>query len=80
MFARDKHFSLLRISVNYGRKKFYGTGPRSSVLKNMMSISSNSYRLFSGVLFLGLSNVCFTLKHKTRLKKTLQDDEAKKVL
>jgi len=25
--ARDKHSSLLRKSVNYGRKKFYSTGP-----------------------------------------------------
>ncbi len=25
--ARDKHFSLLRKSVNYGRNKFYDTGP-----------------------------------------------------
>ncbi len=28
--ARDKHSNLLWKSVNYGRNKFYGTGPRSS--------------------------------------------------
>ncbi len=28
-FARDKHSSLLRKLVNYGRKKFYRIGPRS---------------------------------------------------
>jgi hypothetical protein len=27
--AKDKHPRLLRKSVNYGRKKFYSTGPRS---------------------------------------------------
>ncbi len=27
--AKDKHSSLLRKSVNYGRKKFYSTDPRS---------------------------------------------------
>ncbi len=29
MLARDKHSSLLRTFVNYGRKKFYNIGPRS---------------------------------------------------
>ncbi len=28
ILARDKHSSLLRKSVNYGRKKFYSIGPR----------------------------------------------------
>jgi hypothetical protein len=27
--AKDKHSILLRKSVNYGRKKFYSTGPRT---------------------------------------------------
>ncbi len=27
MFARDKHSSLLKKSVNYSRNKFYDTGP-----------------------------------------------------
>ncbi len=27
MFAKDKHFSLLRESVNYGQKMFYNIGP-----------------------------------------------------
>ncbi len=29
--AKDKHSSLLRKSVNYGRSKFYDTGSRSSI-------------------------------------------------
>jgi hypothetical protein len=28
MLAKDKHSSLFRKTVNYGRKKFYSTGPR----------------------------------------------------
>jgi hypothetical protein len=28
MLAKDKHSSLLRKSENYGRDKFYSTGPR----------------------------------------------------
>jgi hypothetical protein len=31
--ARDKHPSLLQKSVNYGRKKFYSTGPGVSSIK-----------------------------------------------
>jgi hypothetical protein len=30
--ARDKHSSLLRKSVNYGRKKFYSTGATADLL------------------------------------------------
>ncbi len=29
--ARDKHFTLLRKSVNYGRNKFYNIGPKTSL-------------------------------------------------
>jgi hypothetical protein len=29
--ARDKHSSLLRKSVNYGRNKFYDTGPQERI-------------------------------------------------
>ncbi len=32
--ARDKHSSLLRKSVNYGRNKFYITGPKNQGLYN----------------------------------------------
>ncbi len=31
LFAKDKHSSLLRKSVNYGQKKFYNIGPRPQV-------------------------------------------------
>jgi hypothetical protein len=30
--ARDKHFGLLRKSVNYGRNKFYDTVPWSTII------------------------------------------------
>ncbi len=30
-FTREKHSSLLQKSVNYGRKKFYSTGPRGEL-------------------------------------------------
>jgi hypothetical protein len=47
--ARDKHSSLLRISVNYGRKKFYKTGPRVSVIKAISKLNIGMFvtgRLF----------------------------------
>ncbi len=37
--ARDKHFSLLRESVNYDRKKFYSTGPRCKCCKTFFIIT-----------------------------------------
>jgi hypothetical protein len=32
--ARDKHSSLLRTLINYGRKKFYNIGPRANVIRH----------------------------------------------
>ena len=38
--AKDKHSSLLKKSINYGRKKFYSTGPRLaySVMRQFIRI------------------------------------------
>jgi hypothetical protein len=36
--ARDKHDSLLRKSVNYGRKKFYNFGPFAKCYKKYTSV------------------------------------------
>jgi hypothetical protein len=46
MLARDKHFNLLRILVNYGRKKFYNikTGPTNE--KTEAASLSNLIKLF----------------------------------
>jgi hypothetical protein len=49
MLARGKHSSLLRKSVNYGRKKFYGAGPWSNTCKLTFEGS---------VIFLG----CYVMK------------------
>jgi hypothetical protein len=39
--ARDKHSSLLRKSVNYGRNKFYSTGPKMAfiVLASLIKVT-----------------------------------------
>ncbi len=41
--ARNKHTSLLRKSVNYGRKKFYSTGPWRQSHKNIYVILTLQY-------------------------------------
>jgi hypothetical protein len=41
--ARDKHSSLLRKSVNYGRKKDYSTGPRVALNGNGKHLSLSGY-------------------------------------
>ncbi len=40
--ARDKHFSLLQKSVNYGSKKFYSTCPRIQITRCVFDIFSKS--------------------------------------
>ncbi len=42
ILARDKHFSLLRKSVNYGRKKFYNNGFRLIGLRREWDASSRN--------------------------------------
>ncbi len=42
--AKDKHNSLLRKSVNYGRKNFYSTGPRAKGPYFMLVIYKCSYQ------------------------------------
>ncbi len=37
--ARDKHSSLLRKSVNYGREKFYRIGPRCQFHKHFTNVT-----------------------------------------
>jgi len=41
----DEHSSLLRKSVNYGRKKFYSTGPQWSYWSYAQIISPASFTI-----------------------------------
>ncbi len=57
--ARDKRSSLLRKFVNYGRKKFYNIGPRSTTATSPTSASADSaastrdqcYKAFFAVIY-----------------------------
>jgi hypothetical protein len=42
---------LLRISVNYGRKKFYNTGPRQGFSAQLIFFGSKAGALVSGTSF-----------------------------
>jgi hypothetical protein len=40
--ARDKHFSFLQKSVNYGRKKFYSRGPLIQCYETFLLVTADA--------------------------------------
>ncbi len=72
--ARDKHSSLIRKSVNYGCKKFYGTGPWP--FQSSLMFASKAKSLPQSVApekCFALVGSDFTLKLQTRLKRLARD-------
>jgi hypothetical protein len=51
--CQDKHSSLLRTFVNYGRKKFYNIGPETNVIKRFY----HNLRIFWRNLSKGMKSV-----------------------
>ncbi len=53
-FARDKHSSLLRKLINYGRKKFYNIGPEGYLLLVIYDVfveQAAVIKLFTSVIY-----------------------------